>query len=49
MKAVKYINLIPLILEELKVLKEQNNSLQKDNAIYKNEIKKIKEQLRDNK
>ena len=49
MKAVKYINLIPLILEELKILKEQNNSLQKDNAIYKSEIKKIKEQLRDNK
>ncbi len=49
MKAVKYTNLIPLILEELRVLKDQNKLLQKDNAIYKDEIRKIKEQLRESK
>ncbi len=45
-KAVKYTNLIPLLVEDMKALRDQNTKLQKENTLLRRDIDEIKKILR---
>lgn len=42
LKGVQYVSMVPLMLEELKTLKRENEKLKKENANLKKDIEKIK-------
>lgn len=44
-KGVQYVSMVPLLLEEVKTLKKENDRLKKENAQMRNDILKIKKHL----